>query len=1092
MPVFAVVLCRRVLLAASIFIAFLGADSFFRVAAQSGVPAGGWFANSYYVDGQRAWNAEPIAFDRRGGRLITVEDAEKAENSRLTGYGLPDFPRPGQPPMPLWHIALSGLPSTVLCHPNRDGLHDREQAPAAGRRDRRIDDDFGPWLQVGAKVGTWYQGTSMPFSGGIHNHPDNGPLPHPWSFTDTWPRVHPQNVLVDVPQRYGCASLAAAELVRQVTFFGALQSVCDFLLTPVVLRYVSELRCEPDLFDSRTDREGWYDDFSLGDESGGSTVVVAGASYSDSHRFISGSHRFVSGLPNVPCNSRLGCTVESTPHQHPRDYEGPTPWVRRLETALIHMSDVNTVDPATYGLVRRVARIEPLGSSQSSSSEPFPIDAPIGMDEPATGSRAYPPPFYGIPSRSTIEPSAASGGQSGYAYRYGHLLEPEWAPSSLIEHPRAGFDRFIRTAKGPDCLRFLDPLNPVDPCAGGAVDRGSTGLMPSTISRSPASTVRAIDAGGTSAAGGGSSLVSAWEFDGSGLPFTAAEGWSWVVANEATGACVFFHAAFADLSGDALFRADQAQRAAVALEFSLPLLLSVRGHEPVAEALREIYYLRKDEIAWRHIAEARFALSEAMHGGLAAAGYTDYNYMPVLTGGNGLVSRFLGPSGSLPNPLPIATYPPSAFKPSLSVAHTGGPGHNRCYSNFPGYLPQQSGRLAARPSRGNVRAVRIRLAESRSGESLSGVDVPFYDDPELTAGLDASAAAIGLPSFSHFQPAVRSDASRDYATGSIEDVGRTDPPVGAAAYDRFVADRRIEAVDPLGSSTGPDYIGRHPGPDATSTLSCPTFEVGVFDPGARFAAASRVPGSFAGEFATQEMREADSLQIYEDRSDVIGTVNQWCPPGSGMDGSCDPSANPQSSITRITTEVAYTVRQPILDLFGLRYTVADGLDFSPGCTREPWRGRMARFPSWNRCPPFYELADWLVTAELYSGDAPLRSAPLGRGIGPQTAAEWQQVDQADCAAAGLGNDCAWVVRSGYVQWWGDVFNGRDTGEEFQFTGGCFLSPPGAESILRIGEDVGAPSVLQPDAVLICYIREPREQDVVLGCDAAPAAVRRGQ
>ena len=151
----------------------------------------------------------------------------------------------------------------------------------------------------------------------------------------------------------------------------------------------------------------------------------------------------------------------------------------------------------------------------------------------------------------------------------------------------------------------------------------------------------------------------------------------------------------------------------------------------------------------------------------------------------------------------------------------------------------------------------------------------------------------------------------------------------------------------------------------------------MFDPGARFAAASRVPGSFAGEFATQEMREADSLQIYEDRSDVIGTVNQWCPPGSGMDGSCDPSANPQSSTTRITTEVAYTVRQPILDLFGLRYTVADGLDFSPGCTREPWRGRMARFPSWNRCPPFYELADWLVTAELYSGDAPLRSAPGG-------------------------------------------------------------------------------------------------------------------
>ena len=232
----------------------------------------------------------------------------------------------------------------------------------------------------------------------------------------------------------------------------------------MVLRYVSELRCEPDLFDSRTDREGWYDDFSLGDESGGSTVVVDGDSYSDSHRFISGSHSFVSGIPNIPCNRLFGCTVQSMPHQHPRDYEGPTPWVRRLETALIHMSDVNTVDPATYGLVRRVARIEPLGSPQSSSSEPFPIDAPIGMDEPATGSRAYPPPFYGIPSRSTIEPSAASGGQSGYALVPVQLLlafacsalvtprSPPWVNVDVVCRWCRGlwFKPFGRGGFGPD------------------------------------------------------------------------------------------------------------------------------------------------------------------------------------------------------------------------------------------------------------------------------------------------------------------------------------------------------------------------------------------------------------------------------------------------------------------------------------------------------------------------------------------------------------------------------------------------------------------------------------------------------------------
>ena len=90
---------------------------------------------------------------------------------------------------------------------------------------------------------------------------------------------------------------------------------------------------------------------------------------------------------------------------------------------------------------------------------------------------------------------------------------------------------------------------------------------------------------------------------------------------------------------------------------------------------------------------------------------------------------------------------------------------------------------------------------------------------------------------------------------------------------------------------------------------------------------------------------------------------------------------------------------------------------------------MARFPSWNRCPPFYELADWLVTAELYSGDAPLRSAsgPWDRSA---EAAEWQQVDQADCAAAGLETTARGSSAPGSPVV-GRVFNGRDTGQEFQ-------------------------------------------------------------
>ena len=1100
MPAFASRLLHRLVLALLLGAALLAADSASRVAAQGTAVSGGWFANSYLVDGRRAWATQPIAFDRRGGRPITLEDAEKADNARVTGYGLPDFPRPGQPPMPLWHIAVDGAPPTVLCHPERTGVDDRDESPASDRIHSEVTEELGPWLQVGAKVGTWYQGTSMPFTGGIHNTTDNGPPAHPYSFTDTWPRVHPQNVLIDVPGRYGCASLAAAELLRQVTFFGALQAVCDYVLSPIVLRYVSELRCEPDLFDSRTTREGWYEDFALGETNGGSTVSVDGVDYTDTHQFISGVHTFASGSRGrIMCRTRLGCRKSSTPHQHPRDYEGPTPWARRLEAALIHMSDINNVDAADYPVVERVVRVDPVLSNPATPySEPFPVDPPIGSGgESGYSARAYPPPFYGVPPADRVSPSAdpGRGGYYPYAYRYGHLLAPDQAPANLIEHPRAGFNRMIRTAKGPDCLRFLDPLNPVDPCAGGVLNRDSTGLMPATVSRSPnsASTVRAIDAGGTSAAGGGSTLVTARELTGAGLPFPADPEWSWVVANEATGACVYFHAVFEDLVDQALRLAAEARAGWESLERRIPLDQAEPDHEAAVDAMLESYYLQKDELAWRHIAELRRPLQELLLGALAAAGYSDYSRIASFTGGNGLVSRLIGPRGGLPYALPIATFPPSVFKASLSVGPTGSstPGHNRCYSDFPGYLPPQPGRLAARPSRNRLQAVRIRPAESRTGSSLGGADVPLYDDAPLNAGLDAAASSIGVPAFTRSQPVVRSDRSRAYAVGAIADVGRTDPPVSAAAYDRFAADRRVELIDPLVAPGPPDSIGLHPGPSGLTTLSCPTFEVGVFDPGARFGATSRSPASpFSGELAGPDMRQADALRIYEDHSQVIGTVNQWCPPGSGTISGCDSSANPEYSVNRITTEVAYTVSQPIVDLFGLRYSVFGGIEFSRGCARDVWAGRARRYRSWNTCPRVDQLADWLVTAELYSGDAPLRTAPAGRGIGPQTAAEWRQVDQQDCAAAGLGNDCAWVVRSGYVQWWGDVYNGRDSGLEFGFTGGCFLSPPGATRVPTIGEDIRAPSVLQPDSSLLCYIKEPVGDDIVLGCDTPDDAVRR--
>ena len=1090
---------RRISVALLIGVCLSAADAVVSLDAQS--VAGGWFANSYLVDGRRAWDTEPIAFDYRNGAQITLEDAEQADNPRVTGYGIPDFPRPGQPVMPLWHSRFENAPPTVLCHPERTGVNDRYQSLAATRLHGLVTEELGPWLQAGAKVGTWYQGTSMPFSAGIHNSPDNGPPAHPFSFTDTWPRVHPQNVLLDVPGRYGCASLGAAEFLRQVTYFGTLQSVCDFVLSPVVLRYLSELRCEPDLFDSRGEREGWYEDFGLGEAAGGSTITVAGVSYTDTNAFISGVHTFVSGI-RVPgwCRPRIGCSTTSSPHQHPRDYEGPTPWVRRLEAALIHMSDVNNIDTVDYPVVDRVARVDPVlsGSGYPYREEPFPIDASVGSGGAAgSSSRAFPPPFDGVPTAESISPSAAGGsGSFPYAYRYGHLLAPDQAPATLIEHPRAGFDRYIRTAKGPDCLRFIDPLNPVDPCAGGAVDRDSTGLMPATVSRSPnyASTVRAIEAGGTSAAGGGSSLVTVREFPGGGMPFAAEDGWSWVVANEATGACIFFHAAFEDLPQQALAAAQAAAAASRALEAQIPLYQALPDHRAAVAAMLESYYLQKDELAWRHIAALRQPLLERMKFAFGSAGYSDYGSAASFTGGNGLVSRFLGYRGGLPGALPIAAYPPSAFKPSLSVGPgaSSTPGNNRCYSDFPGYLPPQPGRLAARPSRNRIRAVRIRPAEGRTGASVSGPDVPNFDDAALNAGLDFAAAAIGVPAFTHVQPIVRSDRSRAYAVGALADVGRTDPPVSAGAYDRFAVDRRVELVESLVPSGLPDSLGRHPGPSGMTTLSCPTFESGVFDPLARFSAASRSgPGSpFSGELADDAMRLADPLQIYQNHSEVIGTVNQWCPPGSGTTAGCDSSAAPEFSVNRITTDVAYTVSQPIVDLFGLDFSVERGIVFSPGCVRDPWRGRGGRSRSWNTCPRVDRLADWLVTAELYSGDAPLRSAPAGRGIGPQTAAEWRQVDQQDCASVGLGNDCAWVVRSGYVQWWGDVYNGRDTGVQFSRTGGCFLSPPGGESIPAIGEDIWAPSVLQPDSALICYIREPRDDQAVLGCDSPADSVRR--
>ena len=101
------------------------------------------------------------------------------------------------------------------------------------------------------------------------------------------------------------------------------------------------------------------------------------------------------------CRARLGCRKSSTPHQHPRDYEGPTPWARRLEAALIHMSDINNVDAADYPVVERVARLDPVLSTPGTSyrRQPFPVDPPVESGgEVGSSPRAEPPPFYGVPT----------------------------------------------------------------------------------------------------------------------------------------------------------------------------------------------------------------------------------------------------------------------------------------------------------------------------------------------------------------------------------------------------------------------------------------------------------------------------------------------------------------------------------------------------------------------------------------------------------------------------------------------------------------------------------------------------------------------
>lgn len=993
----------------------------------------------------------PQVFDRWGRAAPEVWEAERAGNVFLTSYGS-DFPlRAGlDRRLPLWHAHIPNpvaAPETVLCVPGDVRVGDTDRPDGGGRVPSALaagrpgvtpvvppGTAGSGWLEAGAFIGvhrrvvdlTWppvFPSDSLRRPGlppGVVRPPIN-------IFED--PRGPNGNwTLGQVDTAYGCAALGIQEMVHEVTDDGRLRARCPGgVYEPVVLRYVTELRCEPDLFESPGRRAGLYDAFGLS-------------------AFISPEREFTSGSPrrqldddpddDEHCNI-YGCTRTVPPAQHPTDYAGPEPWVRRLEAALLLISGVNeTTGPAAV------------------SAQPRAVVVP----------------------QPTVNPLPRfAGGDYRFADRPQSAIERLWSAR------RAG--RLINTPKGPDCLRFADPLDPINPCLGGGpVDPDADGLLPSVVARSPRpdSVLRPVQYGQTAGRTPTRILAPSPDLPGSVL-----------AVNQASGACLFFQYAPVDLVAQAAAAAAAArdrQRAAI---LRIAEAEQDGDHDEAVEAMIDLYHAQWDERAWRHIEGQRRPYGEQLIAALTAAGYTEF----------GLPATFPNPSRHvairhLGNP--------ALRGPLLAQA---GPGANRCYTGFPGYLPASRG-----PGAGPAQHVRNVAPIDPSqpyaaGTPVVGDAVGQWGQP-VDAVLEAAAGSLGLEPFNRVPATGLTEASRAYATGlpsrgalgqragvtpHVPPIGRGPDMPSAAAADAFAADRGLLelAAVPLDLSPDPLAFPQRPGPLATITFSCPTFATGVFNPDGTFGTfTSSGPAAdrWTGALSTDRARRSPALSPLRscrpgatgagactpaelaERARTSGVANRWCPRGAAA--WCDPFEDPQHISERITVPVPYSVTAPVTELYWMEFTPMGGF----------------RYPASGRTP--------LISWSIYFGDAPLRSlSPDEAAVrlpGPQTPEEWARRDYwrrepSDPAFGQIPNDayqlrgcepndCADHFLGGWVHWHGDVAPPGDP----DITGPCVFAL-GDRSLRPDEASDGrlAPSVLQPDASLRCAASAA--SDNALGC-----------